>query len=105
MGARFLASAAVRVFGLEARKDKASDALRFAVFRDMLLMILTDEDRRGNTEGEKTEDESIPRPLAEAYTGHFLAPALKRGLVVVMDNPSAHKGERVRRPIENGGWE
>ena len=53
MGARFLASAAVRVFGLEARKDKASDALRFAVFRDMLLMILTDEDRRGKTEGEK----------------------------------------------------
>ena len=39
----------------------------------------------------------------EAYVEHFLAPALKEGQVVVLDNLNAHKGERVRRLVEARG--
>ena len=36
------------------------------------------------------------REVFEVYLEHFLAPALRPGQVVVMDNLSAHKGDRVR---------
>ena len=39
----------------------------------------------------------------EAYVERVLAPTLRKGQVVVMDNLSAHKGERVRELIEGLG--
>jgi transposase len=39
----------------------------------------------------------------ETYVERVLAPTLRRGQVVVMDNLSAHKGERVRELIERRG--
>ncbi len=39
----------------------------------------------------------------EAYVEQVLAPILRRGQVVVMDNLSAHKGERVKEMIEGRG--
>ncbi len=39
----------------------------------------------------------------EAYVEQVLAPTLRRGQVVVMDNLSAHKGDRVRELIEGRG--
>jgi transposase len=39
----------------------------------------------------------------EAYVQQVLAPTLRRGQVVVMDNLSAHKGERVKELIEGRG--
>ena len=39
----------------------------------------------------------------ETYLEDFLCPTLKRGQVVVMDNLSSHKGERVRELIEGKG--
>ena len=39
------------------------------------------------------------------YLQEVLCPTLKRGQVVVMDNLSAHKGERVRELIEGKGCE
>ena len=36
----------------------------------------------------------------EAYVRHFLAPQLRPGQIVIMDNLSAHKGPEVRRLIE-----
>ena len=36
----------------------------------------------------------------EAYVKHFLAPTLKEGQIVVMDNLGAHKTDRVRELIE-----
>ena len=39
----------------------------------------------------------------ETYVEKVLAPSLKEGQVVVMDNLSAHKGERVRELIERRG--
>src|SRR3712207_3186589 len=39
----------------------------------------------------------------EAYVEQVLAPTLRRGQVVVMDNLSAHKGERVKEMIEQRG--
>ena len=39
----------------------------------------------------------------ETYVERVLAPTLREGQVVVMDNLSAHKGERVRELIEGRG--
>ncbi len=39
------------------------------------------------------------------YVEQVLAPTLRRGQVVVMDNLSAHKGERVRELVEERGCE
>lgn len=39
----------------------------------------------------------------ETYVEHFLCPELKAGQVVIMDNLSAHKGERIRTLIESKG--
>jgi transposase len=41
----------------------------------------------------------------QTYLEEVLCPTLKRGQVVVMDNLSAHKGERVRELIEGKGCE
>jgi transposase len=41
----------------------------------------------------------------ETYVERVLGPTLRRGQVVVMDNLSAHKGERVRELIEQRGCE
>jgi transposase len=39
----------------------------------------------------------------ESYVEHFLCPELKAGQVVIMDNLSAHKGERICTLIESKG--
>jgi transposase len=41
----------------------------------------------------------------EAYVEHFLAPTLKAGQVVVMDNLQVHKSARVRELVEGVGAE
>jgi transposase len=43
--------------------------------------------------------------IFEAYVEQVLAPTLRRGQVVVMDNLSAHKGERIKELIEGRGCE
>ena len=43
---------------------------------------------------------STTAAIFEAYVGQVLAPALRPGQVVVLDNLGAHKGERVRELIE-----
>jgi transposase len=48
---------------------------------------------------------STNKEVFEAYVEYFLAPTLREGQVVVMDNLSAHKGERVRKLIEDRGCE
>jgi transposase len=46
---------------------------------------------------------STNRAVFETYLEDVLLPTLKRGQVVVMDNLSAHKRERVRELIEAKG--
>src|SRR3712207_5196285 len=41
----------------------------------------------------------------EAYVRRVLAPSLKEGQIVVMDNPGAHRPKRVRELIEARGCE
>jgi transposase len=41
----------------------------------------------------------------EAYLEQVLSPTLREGQVVVMDNLAAHKGERVRKLVEEQGCE
>ena len=45
------------------------------------------------------------REVFETYVERILAPTLRRGQVVVMDNLTAHKGERVKELIEGRGCE
>jgi transposase len=45
------------------------------------------------------------REVFETYVERVLGPSLRGGQVVVMDNLSAHKGERVRELIEQRGCE
>ncbi len=45
------------------------------------------------------------REVFEAYVEKMLAPSLQSEQVVVMDNLSAHKGERVRQLVEERGAE
>ena len=42
-------------------------------------------------------------PVFEAYVEQVLAPSLRRGQIVVVDNLGAHKGARVRKLIEERG--
>jgi DDE superfamily endonuclease len=46
---------------------------------------------------------STTKEVFEAYIEHFLAPTLEQGQVVVMDNLSAYKGQRIRKLIEDRG--
>ena len=46
---------------------------------------------------------STTKKVFEAYVEHFLAPTLRSGQIVVMDNLSAHKGDKVRKLIEDRG--
>jgi len=48
---------------------------------------------------------STSRDVFEAYLERVLAPALRPGQVVVMDNLSAHKGGRVKEILEGRGCE
>jgi hypothetical protein len=45
------------------------------------------------------------REVFEAYLERVLAPSLRPGQVIVMDNLSSHKGSRVRELIEERGCE
>ena len=46
---------------------------------------------------------STNEAVFETYLEHFVAPTIKGGQVVIMDNLSAHKGEKVRQLIEEKG--
>ena len=48
---------------------------------------------------------SATKAVFESYVERALAPSLSPGRVVVMDNLSAHKGERVRELVEACGCE
>ncbi len=48
---------------------------------------------------------STTKEVFEAYVEQVLAPSLRPRQVVVLDNLGAHKGERVRRLIEERGAE
>jgi transposase len=48
---------------------------------------------------------STTKEVFEAYVGQVLAPSLRPGQVVVLDNLGAHKSERARRLVEERGAE
>ncbi len=48
-------------------------------------------------------DGATTREVFDTYLEHVLAPSLRPGEVVVMDNLSAHKGGRVKELIESRG--
>lgn len=48
-------------------------------------------------------DGAVNRDVFEAFVEQVLAPELRPGDVVVMDNLSSHKGEKIRRLIDERG--
>ena len=48
---------------------------------------------------------AITAAVSEIYIEGVLAPKLQQGQLVVMDNLSAHKGERIRKLVEARGCE
>jgi transposase len=50
-------------------------------------------------------EEATTKEIFEAYIEGFLAPTLKPGQLVVMDNLGAHRPKRVRELIEGRGCE
>src|SRR5438876_8973491 len=50
-----------------------------------------------------TIDGSVDQIAFEAYVREFLAPSLRPGQIVLIDNVSIHKGTQVRRLIEARG--
>lgn len=50
-------------------------------------------------------DGAINQDVFIAFVEHVLVPTLRRGDIVVMDNLSSHKGERIRQLIEGVGAE
>ncbi len=52
-----------------------------------------------------TVEGATNREVFEAYLEEVLTPTLRRGQIVVMDNLTAHKGERVKEIIEGRGCE
>lgn len=48
---------------------------------------------------------STTAAVFEAYAERILAPSLRSGQVVVMDNLAAHKGQRIKELIEERGCE
>jgi transposase len=46
-------------------------------------------------------ERSTTQKVFEAYVERFLAPTLKAGQVVIVDNLGAHKGEKVKQLIES----
>ena len=49
--------------------------------------------------------DTVDATVFEAYLERVLLPHLRPGRIIMMDNLSAHKSERVRKPIEGVGRE
>ena len=57
----------------------------------------------GGVKGSIGVEGAVDAKVFEAYVERFLAPELKGGQIVVMDNLSVHKSKRVKRLIEEAG--
>jgi transposase len=69
------------------------------------ITLLSSISKEGGMGASLVVEGSTNGTVFETYLEDVLLPTLKRGQVVVMDNLSAHKGERVRELIEAKGCE
>lgn len=69
------------------------------------ITLLSSIDRERGMGASLVVEGSTNGQVFETYLEEVLCPTLKRGQVVVMDNLSAHKGQRVRELIEGEGCE
>jgi transposase len=86
------------------RRDRGRTVLGSAQPRaehDAALM----HERGGYGSSSLTVEGATNRDVFEAYVERVLSPELRPGQVVVMDNLTAHKGERVKELIEGRGCE
>src|SRR5215217_6253259 len=91
------------VVAVERGMPKAQAARLFDVSLPSVKLL---EDRpSGRPPRAQEESRAAPHLVFEAYVERVLAPTLRKGQVVVLDNLSAHKGERVKQLIEGRGCE
>jgi transposase len=69
------------------------------------LTLLASITREGGMGPCLTVEGATTKEVFESYIEQVLAPTLRDGQVVVMDNLSSHKGERVKELIEERGCE
>jgi transposase len=69
------------------------------------MTLLSSISRQRGMEASLVVEGSTNGTVFQTYLKEVLLPTLKRDQVVVMDNLSAHKGERVRELIEGKGCE
>jgi transposase len=69
------------------------------------LTLLASITREGGMGSCLTVEGATTKEVFESYIEQVLAPTLRDGQVVVMDNLSSHKGERVKELIEERGCE
>jgi transposase len=69
------------------------------------ITLLSSIGKEGGVRASLVVEGSTNGTVFETYLEDVLCPTLKRGQVVVMDNLSAHKGERIRQLIEGRGCE
>jgi len=69
------------------------------------ITLLSSIGRQRGMEASLVVEGSTNRTVFETYLQDVLCPTLQEGQVVVMDNLSAHKGERLRELIETKGCE
>jgi transposase len=67
------------------------------------ITLLSSIGKEGGMGASLVVEGSTNGTVFETYLEEVLLPTLKRGQVVVMDNLSAHKGERIRELIEGRG--
>jgi len=67
------------------------------------IHLAGEHEHRGGMGPSLVVEGSTTREVFEAYLERLLAPVLRPGQVVVMDNLSSHKGSRVRQLISRRG--
>jgi transposase len=72
---------------------------------DKNITLLSSISKEGGMGASLVVEGSTNGTVFQTYLEEVLLPTLKSGQVVVMDNLSAHKGERVRELIEGKGCE
>jgi DDE superfamily endonuclease len=69
------------------------------------ITLISSIGKEGGVGASLVVEGSTNRTIFETYLEEVLLPTLKRGQVMVMDNLSAHKAQRVRELIEAKGCE
>jgi transposase len=92
--------ALTRLYARAPRGKRAEDSLPRNRGKNMTVISALSREGLGES---LVLDGSANGELFERYIEHILAPSLKQGQILIMDNLSIHKGQKVRQLIEAQG--